>query len=842
MIKKIIFSCLISFSFCANSQYNVTGVPYFYQYSNSINPGGSCQNTSIAMLLKYYGATNLTPDWISNQYGTSQAQTVSGFNTVCNSVAQSKGLAANCISTSSGSFQGMNALLAQGKPVVVHGYFTGYGHVMVVTGFTGTHYICNDPAGKWSQVYQGGYLSSTSTVGNQIQYGKAAFEQAIGPNNTLWYHYYNAPACSTPTGLTTQEITSSSAKMKWLQVGSASSYNVRYRKTGTTTWTTSSTYYNELVANSLQPSSSYEFQVQTICNSQTSNFSTTSSFTTLAPPCGNATGLTTQNITHNSAKFVWSSISGVTSYNVRYRLNGTTNWTSATTNLNELNVSALSASSTYEFQVQSVCGAQNSTFSSSSTFTTLAPPCGIPTGLFSQDITHNSAKMKWPQVTGATSYNVKYRKTGTTTWTTTLTYFNELVVSTLEPLTTYEFQVQTTCETSTSNYSALCTFSTTAIPCSNPTSLSFGNLTSSGATVSWVGGSTATSYNVRYRVTGTTTWTNTTSSTNSKVLSGLTPSTNYECQVQTVCSSVQSSFTSGTFTTLAPQPITVQIGNGTTTYSGHPYSSSFMDERTQYIITKNELVSAGWSAQTPVLQSIAFQVSSSSSTVLNSFVVRISHTTASTYANGTFLAGTTAFSTYTGNITTTNGWNTYAFATPFNYNETMNLVITISFNNSSAGSNSIVLSNILSDYKSLFRRENLASTGIASSSSGTQSYYRPNMRLKFGAQNTSIGKQTEEQKDIELETQVLESKMLYVYPNPMTANTKLQFITDLKSEIGINLSIYDEFGRILYRAENYLLDPFENSINMDSELNQGVYFLNIQSENICLTERFQVIK
>ncbi|MFM7682174.1 MAG: T9SS type A sorting domain-containing protein, partial [Bacteroidota bacterium] len=98
------------------------------------------------------------------------------------------------------------------------------------------------------------------------------------------------------------------------------------------------------------------------------------------------------------------------------------------------------------------------------------------------------------------------------------------------------------------------------------------------------------------------------------------------------------------------------------------------------------------------------------------------------------------------------------------------------------------------------------------------------------------------QKDIELETQVLESKMLYVYPNPMTANTKLQFITDLKSEIGINLSIYDEFGRILYRAENYLLDPFENSINMDSELNQGVYFIDIQSENIRLIERFQVIK
>jgi hypothetical protein len=73
MLKKFIFFCFVSLTFCAAAQYNVSGVPYFYQYSNSINPGGSCQNTSIAMLLKYYGAANLTPDGISSQYGTSQA-------------------------------------------------------------------------------------------------------------------------------------------------------------------------------------------------------------------------------------------------------------------------------------------------------------------------------------------------------------------------------------------------------------------------------------------------------------------------------------------------------------------------------------------------------------------------------------------------------------------------------------------------------------------------------------------------------------------------------------------------------------------------------------------------
>lgn len=181
----------------------VPNVPYFYQYSNSINPGGSCQNTSMAMLLKYYGATGITPDIISNDYGTSQAQTVSGFNTVCNAEAQSYGLTGSCVSTSTGTFSALQNLLSQGKPVVVHGYFTAYGHVMVILSYTGTEYICNDPAGEWSQQYQyGGYSGTNATEGIQIHYAASAFEDAIGPSGDIWYHYFNGTSPANPANLT----------------------------------------------------------------------------------------------------------------------------------------------------------------------------------------------------------------------------------------------------------------------------------------------------------------------------------------------------------------------------------------------------------------------------------------------------------------------------------------------------------------------------------------------------------------------------------------------------------------------------------------------------------------
>jgi len=1004
------------------SQYNVRSVPYFYQYNNYINPGGSCQNTSIAMLLKFYGATTVTPDDISDIYGTSQAQSVSGFNTVCNAVAQDYNLGSGCVSTSTGSFQGLRNLLAQGKPVVVHGYFTNYGHVMIVTGYTSTTYICNDPAGRWSQQYQyGGYCQCSSTEGKQIQYSKSAFEQAIGPDNTLWYHYFNTQPCSVPTGLYTLDVTTNSAKLKWAQVTNASSYNVRYRKTGTTSWFTANTYYNELNVSSLQSNSSYEFQVQTKCggtlsafsgsntfntllppcnvpsnlvsssithnsanvswtgssgttnytirykptssatwlsitststsssisglnaltqyefqvqsncsSSSNSVFSASSNFTTLATPCNVPTNLSSSSITHNSASLSWTSVTGVSGYTLRYKPTSSTTWLTLTSSTNTSNITNLSSSTSYEFQVQSNCSSSsNSVFSTSSNFTTLAPPCNAPTNLNSSSITHNSAtvswnavngvtnftvrykptsnttwqnvtstttsvnlinllsntsyefqvqsncgtnsnsvftasnnfttliqpcnppsnlasssvthnsaNVSWTSISGVTNYTVRYKTTSNTTWLTLSSTINSANLTGLSASTPYEFQVQSNCSSSSNSvFSTSSNFTTLAPPCNAPTNLVTSVITSNSATISWTGNSGASGYNIKYRLSGSTTWVNLTSTSTQVNLTGLSANSLYEYQIQSNCNVNQSNFVSSSFTTLSVTPVTLQIGNGTTNYSGHPYSSSYMDEKSQYIITKNDLLAAGWSSQTPVLQSIAFQVSTPSSTTLSNFTIRVSHTSASTYSNSSFLAGTTTSSTYTGSIVTTSGWNTYTFSTPFNYNETMNLVITVSFNNSIVGTNSIVSSTILPDYKALFVRDNLSSSGISSTATGTQSYYRPNMRLKFAPlanANLRIGFDDEE----EINT-VLEKSNLFVFPNPMNSSSSIHFSTDLNTNELASVKVIDITGRIIYES-NLVLTNDKNIIELQKTLDAGLYFLYVATPNQKLTNRFIV--
>ena len=172
---------------------SVPNVPYFYQYANSISPSASCQNTSIAMVLKWLGWSG-TPDDITARFGKTLAQSPAGLAQVFNTLAGDAGLSARLVPRMSGTLAQFQAQLAANKPTIVHGYMTGSGHVMVATGYDGSAYIANDPAGKWSQTWKGGYpYGWSASVGKGIRYGKAAFEQAVATSNgstylPLWFH------------------------------------------------------------------------------------------------------------------------------------------------------------------------------------------------------------------------------------------------------------------------------------------------------------------------------------------------------------------------------------------------------------------------------------------------------------------------------------------------------------------------------------------------------------------------------------------------------------------------------------------------------------------------------
>ncbi len=178
--------------------------------------------------------------------------------------------------------------------------------------------------------------------------------------------------------------------------------------------------------------------------------------------------------------------------------------------------------------------------------------CGTPTGTTTSSITTSSATLSWTAVSGATSYNVQYKLASASTYTTVNTASTSYSLSGLTSGTAYNWNVNAVCASGTSSNSADLTFTTTAdVTCGTPSGLTSSSITTTGVTLGWTAVSGATSYNVQYRLTSSATWTTTTSTTNSKNLIGLASSSSYTFQVQAVCTSGSSAYSStATFTTL----------------------------------------------------------------------------------------------------------------------------------------------------------------------------------------------------------------------------------------------------------------------------------------------------
>jgi hypothetical protein len=307
--------------------------------------------------------------------------------------------------------------------------------------------------------------------------------------------------------------------------------------------------------------------------------------------CGATSGLSATAITTTSALLSWIAVPGAISYNIQYRVVGTTIWTSTTSGTNTITITGLTPSTNYEFQVQTVCSSGTSAYSASVDFTTLALPCSVPAGLTVTGITSSSATLNWIAVSGALSYNIQYRIVGASTWSATTSATNSVTISGLTPGSNYEFHVQVVCSTGTSSFSSSGTFTTTTITCPVPTGFSATSITTTSAMLNWTAVTGAIGYTVDYRIAGTSGWSYTTTSGTSVTVTGLSSGTVYEYQVQTLCSTVDSSgnSTSSLFTTTMS---TTQVQNYIAGYDNlqvYPNPTNG-DVNIRFILVKNEPV------------------------------------------------------------------------------------------------------------------------------------------------------------------------------------------------------------------------------------------------------------
>lgn len=351
-------------------------------------------------------------------------------------------------------------------------------------------------------------------------------------------------ACQVPTAMMVSNITDQAATISWNNAGAAS-YQIRYRLSGTTIWTLTSSTTPSIILSGLESGMPYQVQVKAICSadgSLQSLFGDLLTFETIGQvSCEVPVDLSTKNITTSSATITWLVASGAYEYQVRYRVKGTTLWTTISSSTNEYNLSGLEPGMTYQFSVRSNCSIDpliSSVYSLPAEFTTEGlPSCEIPVGI-SVNAGETDAEIAWTS-TGALSYELRYRVSGSTTWINLVATSNTINLASLYSNTEYQFQVRSVClanGTLKSVFSQVEFFTTSGtVSCETPSSLVVSSITNTSAVAQWSSATGVFQYDVRYRVKGTTLWKQVLSSSPLVTLSGLSTGMPYQIRVRTIC-------------------------------------------------------------------------------------------------------------------------------------------------------------------------------------------------------------------------------------------------------------------------------------------------------------------
>jgi len=190
------------------------------------------------------------------------------------------------------------------------------------------------------------------------------------------------PACGDPTGLSNTTPTETSTTVSWNAVSGANNYDVEYKKSTESTWTTvvPATSVTSIDLSGLTAGTLYNWHVRANCSGGSGNY-VQANFTTATPPppCGDPTGLSNTTPTQTSTTVSWSAVSGANNYDVEYKKNTESSWTTVVpaTTATSVDLSGLTAGTLYNWHVRANCSGGSGNYVQAN-FTTATPPATCP--------------------------------------------------------------------------------------------------------------------------------------------------------------------------------------------------------------------------------------------------------------------------------------------------------------------------------------------------------------------------------------------------------------------------------------------------------------------------------
>lgn len=272
-------------------------------------------------------------------------------------------------------------------------------------------------------------------------------------------------SCPGPITISTDNITLNSAEFSWSVMSPLPvTFQLRYREIGAATFTFVNNAVSPFVATNLNCNANYEWQIRTVCGASSglnlfySPWSVLQNFSTLScsASCPDPIAMATSNIGLYNASLSWSvNAPGQVGFDIRYRAAGSANWTQVDNVTSPYVLVGLTCSSSYEWEVRTVCGNNVSTdpyspWSATQSFTTATCTfaCPAPTGLSASSISETGATLSWVATApGSVTYQVRYRLSSGGAWTFANNVSSPLAVSGLTCGTDYQWQVRTVCGT-----------------------------------------------------------------------------------------------------------------------------------------------------------------------------------------------------------------------------------------------------------------------------------------------------------------------------------------------------------------------------------------------------------
>lgn len=163
--------------------------PLFGQLNNAIDPYDTCNMTSAAMCLSFYGMRGDGSGQLEDQL--SRYQKSNGYDrgnpndiaAIINTFGEKLTPRVRDTFDPGATLEQIRASIDAGRPVIIHGYFTRSGHIVVVTGYDANSLTLHDPYGEW---FAGGYQNNeTGSVYNMSN----ATITRLCDESGIWAHF-----------------------------------------------------------------------------------------------------------------------------------------------------------------------------------------------------------------------------------------------------------------------------------------------------------------------------------------------------------------------------------------------------------------------------------------------------------------------------------------------------------------------------------------------------------------------------------------------------------------------------------------------------------------------------